>query len=67
MTKSELLKALSCIDEDAELMCTFSFAEHNTHYLGYITSINISFTGDNANARLNIREIQVPVEVEEVA
>ena len=58
MTKEELIKALACVDDGKELLCTFSFAEKNIDYPGYITSINISFTGDEANARLLIREIQ---------
>ena len=62
MTKAELLKALSCVEDDAELMCSFSFAEYNTKYPGYITSISISFAGEEANAKINIREIQLPAE-----
>ena len=67
LTKAELIKALSCIEDNKELLCSFSPAENSNNYPGYISSINISFVCDEANVRLNIREIQTTSELDNAA
>ena len=64
MTKAELIRALSCVNDDKELLCTISFLENGSDYIGYITSVNISFAGEDATARLNFREIQTSTELD---
>ena len=64
MTKAELIRALSCVNDDKELLCTIRFLENGSDYIGYITSVNISFAGEDATARLNIREIQTSTELD---
>jgi hypothetical protein len=62
MTKAELIRALSCVNDDKELLCTISFIENDGDYIGYIDSVNISFAGEDATARLSIREIKTTTE-----
>ena len=63
MTKRELIKILSCVDDDTELFCSFDSVEQEDELKGFLTSVSLSFSNERAYALLNIREVRVSDEL----
>lgn len=58
MTKAELNKVLSCVDDDTPISANFSFSRYGSSYEASLESVTVLFSGsDKPKLVLTVKEV----------